>query len=83
VGKSFEGTGVTLDAACRQAVERALQTITSGYREETVTAAQGISDIFDELQSTNQNTVDADLHQAISQYHQRQEKEKPPAKVTL
>jgi hypothetical protein len=84
VGKSFEGSGATLDAACRQAVEHALQTITSGYREETVTKAQRISNIFDELQSTNQNTVDGDLLQARNQYHERQEKEKAqPAKVTL
>lgn len=83
VGKSFAGSGATLDAACRQAVEQALQVITSGYRDETVTAAQKISNIFDELQSTNQNTVDGDLRQAISQYHQRQAKEKTPAKVTI
>jgi hypothetical protein len=79
IGKQFEGSGPTIDAACRQAIESASQIVTVHYRDETVKAAQGISDIFDELQAQSGGDVDKDMQRAIEQYRDRKAREKPPA----
>jgi len=80
IGKELEGSGSTYDAACRQAIESASQSLAAHYRDETVKAAQRISDIFDELQYRNENganVIDQDIQSAEEQYRKEKLKEKP------
>ena len=64
LGRVFEGKGNDFDSACRSAVERAVEEMSSAYRADTVDFVNAASVVYDRLEATKHMPIDAQIKAA-------------------